>query len=96
MKSSPFRKRYIVVHSENLSLVLREIEATLRRVFRTKRKYMEGDYCIFLTNQYYKDQFINYVRDNMDGVETLITSGSMKKCKHLISEIRKSEVIRAR
>lgn len=96
MKSSPFRKRYILLYSESMKSELREVEKDLNRVFRARRKYVEGDYCIFLTNQFYKKQFIDYVRDEMDGWETLVTSGSIKKCKSMIARRKDQELLKTK
>ncbi len=96
MKSSPYRKRYILVHIENLPSRLKSVETSLYRVFRAKRKYVEGDYAVFRTNQFYKDQFIEYVRNEMEGAETLVTSGSMKKCKAAISARSSENILKAK
>lgn len=95
MKSSPYRKRYIVVRIENLPSRLKQVESTLYRIFRSRKKYVEGDYAIFRTNQYYKEKFIDYVQKEIDGAETLITSGSMKKCKETISSLSEEIVLKA-
>lgn len=96
MKSSPYRKRYIVVRIEDLPSRLRQVESALYRVFRARRKYVEREFAVFRTNQLYKEKFIDFVRAEMDGVETVITSGSMKKCKRVISRISEEAVLKAR
>lgn len=65
---------------------LKGIESELGRIFRAKKKYSKGNYAIFLTNQFYKDQFVDYVNKRMTGVESVISSGSIKKCKGRITE----------
>lgn len=95
MKSSPYRKRYILLHSDNLQSRLKIIESSLYRVFRARKKYVNGNYAVFRTNQYYKDQLMDYVMREMQGVETIITSGSMKKCKETIIKRKETQLIGA-
>ena len=95
MKSSPYRKRYILVYSDNLQSRIKHIDSDLYRVFRARRKYIRGNYAIFRTNQYYRDQFIEYVKNEMPGVETITTSGSMKKCKEAITARKDTQIIGA-
>lgn len=95
MKSSPIRKRYILIYFEDPTGNLREIEETIRRVFRAKRKYASGNYAIFLTNQFYKDQFIEFVNSRIKGARTVITSGTIKKCKDAIAKRSGIELVNA-
>lgn len=88
MKGSEFRKRYVVVYSGKLSDILPTLERELSSVYRARRKYASGDYAIFLTNQFYKDQLIETVRKNFPGAEPIVTSGTMKKCKAVIEKHR--------
>ncbi len=53
-------------------------------MFRARRKFLNGTYAIFLTNQFQKDQVISYIGENYRDVETLVTSGTIKKCKKFI------------
>lgn len=64
-----------------MSVVLPSIEKELFRTFRSKRKYVEGNYAIFLTNQFYKEQVISALNTRFSDVETVVTSGTIKKCK---------------
>ncbi len=78
--------------------VLPKLEKDLFKTFRSKRKFAEKDYVIFLTNQFYKDQFIEFVRGNFSSVECIVTSGTIKKCKsvmqkHIVSQtLREKEI----
>ncbi len=84
MKGSELRKRYIVIHSPKFSSLLPDLEKNLSRMFRARRKFLNGTYAIFLTNQFQKDQVISYIGENYRDVETLVTSGTIKKCKKFI------------
>ena len=84
MKGSEIRKRYIVLQSHKLSSLLPGLEKDLTRMFRARRKFLNGTYAIFLTNQFQKDQVISYIEENYREVETLVTSGTIKKCKKFI------------
>lgn len=90
LKGSEYRKRYVAVYSERLASVLPALEKELFRTFRSKRKYLEGKYAIFLTNQFYRDQILETIRNNFKGVETIITSGTIRKCKSVIAEHREN------
>lgn len=95
MKSSPYRKRYILVRIENLPQRLKSVESTLYRVFRSRSKHVEGNYAVFRTNQFYKEKFIEFVRDEMQEAETITTSGTMKKCKASIPSVSEEKIIKA-
>ncbi len=75
MKSSPLRKRYIVVEGNK----------DMMQIFRARRKYYDGKYAIYLANQFTKGQIISYFKDNYTGLRTITTSGTMKKCKSFIA-----------
>lgn len=72
--------------------VLPTLERELFRTFRSKRKFSEGKYAIFLTNQFYKEQFLELIGKRFTNVETVITSGTIKKCKSAIELHRKNRV----
>lgn len=73
-----------------MSALLPLIEKELFRTFRSKRKFIQGNYAIFLTNQFYKQQFIDEIRNRFKDVETVVTSGTIKKCKASIEFHRKN------
>ena len=37
------------------------VDKNLSRMFRARRKFLNGTYAIFLTNQFQKDQVISYI-----------------------------------
>lgn len=90
MKGSEIRKRYIVIYSQKMQSVLPSLDRELSKYFRSRRKHLSGQYAIFLTNQFQKDQFISFVKQNYRGVETLLTSGTIRKCKKFIESHRES------
>lgn len=71
-------------------IALPNLEKELFRMFRSKRKFAEREYAIFLTNQFYKEQFIEFVRSRFPTVEPVTTSGTIKKCKSVMEAHRKS------
>lgn len=85
MKGSEYRKRYILVFSRKIDSVLPGLERELFRTFRSKKKFSGGNYAIFLTNQFYKEQIIGFIKNRFSSVETLITSGTLKKCKTVMN-----------
>ena len=90
MKGSEIRKRYIVLYSQKLQAVLLSLDRDLSKLFRARRKRIDGPYVIFLTNQFQKDQLISFVELNYREVAPLVTSGTMKKCKKFIERHRYS------
>ena len=85
MKGSPFRKRYVLVYSSSMEDIISQLERDLFSVFRAKKKYVEGPYAIFLTDQFKKKRLIEYVNSSSRDVTTLITSGTVLKCKKFIA-----------
>ncbi len=81
MKGSPFRKRYILVYSSSMEIIIRQLEKDLFSVFHAKKKFVEGSYAIFLTDQFKKKRLIEYINSKSPEVTTLITSGTILKCK---------------
>lgn len=96
MKSSPYRKRYVLIYSENMESGLRKAESDLNRIFRAKKKFVKGSYAIFLTNQFYRDQLIVYVNEKLPGFQTLLTSGSIKKCKKAVAEREEVQAVQTK
>ncbi len=84
MKGSEIRKRYIVLYSPKLQPMLQSLDRDLSKLFRAKRKHINGPYAIYLTSQFQKDQLISYVKENYSQVKPLITSGTIRKCKKFI------------
>lgn len=66
------------------------LEKDLIKIFRARRKHLNRHYAIFLTNQFQKDQVISFVKQTYKGIEPLITSGTIKKCKKFIETHRDS------
>lgn len=92
MKSSPYRKRYILIHSDNMGSIAGYMEKELHRVFRARRRYVDGNYAIFLTNQFYRDQVVEYINSNIRGARTVVTSGTIKKCKSRIASMEEAQL----
>ncbi|MCL6090903.1 MAG: hypothetical protein M1393_07690 [Candidatus Thermoplasmatota archaeon] len=86
MKGSPFRKRYVLIYGENLQGTLSTLDRELSRIFRSKRKYVEQNYAIYLTNQFNRDALVQFVNTRIKGVTTITTSGTIKKCKSGMSD----------
>ncbi len=61
--------------------ILPSLEKDLVKMFRARRKHVNGPYVIFLTNQFQRDQVVSLVKQSHKDVESLITSGTIKKCK---------------
>lgn len=64
--------------------ILPDIEKELFRKFRIKRKFAEGRYSIFLANQFNRDDVIDFLSEIFPEVQSLVTSGTMKKCKSVM------------
>ncbi|BAB59934.1 TVG0793261 [Thermoplasma volcanium GSS1] len=77
------RKRYIVVYSETPEL----LSDALFRKFRCKTKFRKENFIIVLASQFNKDKVINYINSEIIGSRTLVTSGTMRKCKAYINDI---------
>ncbi|WP_229657477.1 hypothetical protein [Thermogymnomonas acidicola] len=80
MKSSRLRKRYILVECQNREALL-SMEARVSPL-GVRRKYWRGRYAIYLANQFNKNDAIDLM-NSVDGVRTLLTSGSIRKLKGL-------------
>jgi len=85
VKGSPFRKRYIVVYSSSMDGLKNRLESDLFSMFHAKRKYLDGPYAIFLTDQFKKKRVIEFINSKNRDVSTLITSGTILKCKKFIT-----------
>ncbi len=85
MKGSPFRKRYIVIYSSSMEDLIKQLDRDLFSMFRAKRKYLEGPYAIFLTDQFRKNRLIEFINSKNWDVSTLLTSGTILKCKKFIA-----------
>lgn len=73
-----------------MQLVLPAMERELSRVFKARRRHVAGSYAVFLTSQYQKDQLIAFVKEKFRDVDTLVTSGTIRKCKKFIESHRAS------
>lgn len=91
MKGSEIRKRYVLVYSSSLDIVLRQLDSNLAKL-GCKRKFRNGSYAIYLANQYNRDHVIDSI-NKINNVRAVITSGTIKKCKKVMSEdIKKNSV----
>ena len=94
MKGSEIRKRYILLHSKKMTPVLANLEKELFSVFRSKSKFADKEYAIFLTNQFNKNKFIEFIRHGFPTVETVVTSGTIKKCKTIMESHRSAGLLK--
>jgi hypothetical protein len=85
VKGSPFRKRYVLVYSSSMEDIIQQLEKDLFSFFHSKRKFLEGPYAIFLTDQFKKKRLIEYINSKSPEVVTLITSGTVLKCKKFMA-----------
>ncbi|MGP6220177.1 hypothetical protein [Caldiplasma sukawensis] len=89
MKGSPFRKRYILIYKHPKEERMRR---DVFRIFGAKKKYDDGKYVIYLTDQFLKEGVLAFVRREY-GPVTIYTSGTIKKCKKVIQERNASRSI---
>ncbi len=68
--------------------VLPDLEKELFRAFRAKKRFAEGKYSIFLATQLNRDRVIEFAGDRFPEVQSIVTSGTMKKCKSVMNEHR--------
>lgn len=66
--------------------MLPDLEKELFRAFRVKRKFAEGKYSIFLTNQFNRDKVLDFLAGRFPEIQSIVTSGTMKKCKSVMKE----------
>jgi hypothetical protein len=85
VKGSPFRKRYVLVYSSSMENTIRHLERDLFSVFHAKKKFVDGSYAIFLTDQFKKKRLIDYINSKGPEATTLITSGTILKCKKFMA-----------
>ncbi|MCL4479990.1 MAG: hypothetical protein M1113_00680 [Candidatus Thermoplasmatota archaeon] len=80
----------MVIAGSKLPEIIPTIDRELNRAFRAKRKFYDGFYAIYLSDQYSKDNVIRYLNSNFPDIDTIVTSGTIKKCKEVIGnrEIR--------
>lgn len=82
MKGSQFRKRYILIYKhENEDRMRKDVF----RIFGAKKKYDDGKYVIYLTDQFLKEGVIAFIKREY-GPVTIYTSGTIKKCKKFIQD----------
>jgi|YelNatPaOPRAMG01_1025707.scaffolds.fasta_scaffold12914_5 hypothetical protein len=85
VKGSPFRKRYVLIYSGSMDNEIKRLERDLFSVFHAKKKFVDGPYAIFLTDQFKKKRLIDYVNSKYPESTTLITSGTILKCKKFMA-----------
>ncbi len=81
------RKRYVLVRIGSLQKRITFIDRELFRLFRAKRKYVEGDFAIYLTDQFTMGPFVSYFNQKINDAETFYVSGTIRKCRKVISRI---------
>ncbi len=62
------------------------MDRDLFRIFRAKRKFYDGTYAIYLTDQFMKEMLIEQLNKIYPEVRTIVTSGTIKKCKVAIKK----------
>jgi hypothetical protein len=87
LKGSAIRKRYVLVTGNSLDEILPSIDRELLKIFRAKRKFYDGAYAIYLTDQFMKEMLIEHLKKSFPGIKTVITSGTIKKCKAAIKKL---------
>ena len=48
---------------------------------------MEGNYAIYLTDQFTMGPFVSYFNQKINEAETLYVSGTIRKCRKVISRL---------
>ena len=91
MKGSIYRKRYILVYADMDQRRISALDKNLFRIFRCRKKYSEQKYLIFLTNQFLREQVVEYINENFRPAMVLTVSGTIKKCKKKIQEHKASK-----
>ncbi|MEM0139547.1 MAG: hypothetical protein QXZ44_02915 [Ferroplasma sp.] len=86
MKGSLIRKRYILVFWEVSSA---SADRDLYNYYGIKRKYRNDKFCIYMCNQLNRNSTMKIIRNK--GGYTIITSGTIKKCKNAISKFNMEE-----
>ena len=81
MKGSPYRKRYFLFHHAEMSNLLNTLSGDLYRSMKCKLKFSEGEYSIFLTDQFRKQELSEYMSSYYGDVEIVTVSGTIRKCK---------------
>lgn len=69
--------------------ILPNLEKELFKAFRSKRRFAEGKYSIFLANQFNRDDIIDFLKSRFPEIQSIVTSGSIKKCKAVMNEHNK-------
>ena len=86
LKGSARRKRYILIRSDVGSGILDRVRSETYARFRSKEKFRDGSFLIVLADQFNKAEVISYI-NRMEGVRTVLSSGSIKKLKKVIADL---------
>jgi hypothetical protein len=81
VKGSPYRKRYFLFYHPEMSSLLNTLSGDLYRTMKCKLKFSEGEYSIFLTDQFRKEKLSEYMSSYYGDVEIVTVSGTIRKCK---------------
>lgn len=78
MKSSPVRKRYVLVLYGKTDL--RRMEKKLSEKFSVRVKHADQKFAIFRTSQFDKDEFCSAIGRQFPEVSIITVSGTIRKC----------------
>ncbi|MHB1707854.1 MAG: hypothetical protein ACYCT2_00050 [Thermoplasmataceae archaeon] len=84
MKGSLYRKRYFLFHHPEMSNFLNTLSGDLYRSMKCKLKFSQGEYSIFLTDQFRKQELSEYMSSYYGDVEIVTVSGTIRKCKTIM------------
>ncbi len=88
LKGSLIRKRYILVYWESPT-----IDKYLYTYYGIKRKYRHDKFSIYLCSQLNRNAIEKIINDR--GGKTIITSGTIKKCKKTMSKYVENPVLKS-
>ncbi|MEM0155773.1 MAG: hypothetical protein QW597_04120 [Thermoplasmataceae archaeon] len=86
MKGSPYRKRYFLLQHNEMDQFLKTLADDLFHSFRCRLRFNEGQYAIFLTDQFRKLELSEYMSEYYGDVRIVTVSGTIRKCKKVIVE----------
>ena len=74
-----------------MSNLLNTLSGDLYRSMKCKLKFSEGEYSIFLTDQFRKQELSEYMSSYYGDVEIVTVSGTIRKCKTIMLESHSKE-----
>jgi len=86
VKGSLYRKRYFLFYHPEMSQFIKTLSGDLFRTMKSKLKFSYGEYSIFLTDQFRKQELSEYMSSYYGDVQIITVSGTIRKCKTRLSE----------